>query len=182
MGYLSPGAATPSFQTVELIADKDMALFHMTDSRGAVPLSYVRREHWPLWIKFLESKKDAWWPIKIEEDIPSPLVEMTPNECPLPEPDNALSIELAGMVASGVLSPEEAMILKEDNSEDDSDGHYSDDDGSDDDSDSYDSEYDSDDDSDDEDGDANHLGFSADEMAGMLLRLEHSQRTQQQNQ
>ena len=159
-----------------------MALFHMTDSRGAVPLSYVRREHWPLWIKFLESKKDAWWPIKTEEDIPAPLVEMTPNECPLPEPDNALSIELTGMVASGVLSPEEAMILKEDNSEDDSDGHYSDDGDSDDDSDSDDSEYDSDDDSDDEDGDANHLGFSADEMAGMLLRLEHSQRNQQQNQ
>lgn len=151
-----------------------MALFHMTDSRGAVPLSYVRREHWPLWIKFLEAKKDAWWPIKTEEDMPAPLIEMAPNERPLPEPDNALTMELAGMVASGVISPEEAMLLKED----DSDGDYSD---SDDDSDDS-SGYDSDEDSDDENVDEYHLGFSADEMAGMLLRLEHSQKAQQQSQ
>ncbi|CAB9513974.1 ANK [Seminavis robusta] len=93
-------AAKPSFETVELIADKDIALFHMTDSRGAVPLSYVRREHWPLWIEFLESKKDLWWPPKTEEDKPAPLIDVAPNECPIPEPENALSIELAGMVAS----------------------------------------------------------------------------------
>jgi hypothetical protein len=34
----------------------------MTDVRGAVPLSYGRKEHWPAWIDYLESKKDILWP------------------------------------------------------------------------------------------------------------------------
>ena len=120
--FFVAGAARPSFQTVESIAQKDIALFHMTDSRGAVPLSYVRREHWPLWIKFFESKKDVWWPVKTEEDIPAPLTEMAPNECPLRDPENGLCLEQASMVASGVMTPEEAMILKDDDGEDESDG------------------------------------------------------------
>eukprot|EP00797_Seminavis_robusta_P029642 Sro5_g004530.1 ANK (352) ;mRNA; f:180454-181847 len=89
-------AATPSFDTVEKIANRDITLFHMTDSRGAVPLSYVRREHWPQWIEFLESKKDTWWPPVRGVDQPSVLVDVAPNEKPIPEPVNALSMELAG--------------------------------------------------------------------------------------
>lgn len=160
-------AATPSFETVELIATRDITLFHMTDSRGAVPLSYVRREHWPEWIEFLESKKDTWWPPIRGMDQPSVLVDVAPNERPIPRPENAFSNELAGMVASGVMTPVEAKMLmeedamEEDDSESDSDDEScSDSDEDDDDSDDDDdSESDSDDDSEyDSDGDDSSIG------------------------
>jgi Ankyrin repeats (3 copies) len=174
-------AAEPSFETVELIAAKDIALFHMTDSRGAVPLSYVRREHWPLWIEFLESKKDDWWPHKTEEDRPAPLIDVAPNERPVPEPENALSIELAGMVSSGRMSPKEAALLME---EDDDDEEDSDAEDSDDDDDSEEESDDDDDDDDDEEedeagGDDDLGGFSADDMANMLSRVQHSKQHKQ---
>lgn len=154
----------------------------MTDSRGAVPLSYVRREHWPLWIEFLESKKDVWWPPKTDEDMPSPLIDVAPNERPIPEPENALSIELAGMVASGVMSPEEAALLQEDDdeseSEEDDDDESVSDEGSEDDS-EYDSEEDSD--SDDDEDDEDLAGMSAHEMADMLKVLQHAKTQKSQN-
>lgn len=158
-------AAQPSFETVELIGDRDVALFHMTDSRGAVPLSYVRREHWPQWIDFLESKKDDWWPPKAEEDEPGPLIDVGPNELPVPDPPNALSIELASMVASGVMSPEEAILLKDDEYDyDDDDSSYS-----------SSSSEESDDDSLDDSAEQDVLeGFSLQEQANMLSRVEFS--------
>ena len=171
-------AAKPSFETVELIAAKDITLFHMTDSRGAVPLSYVRREHWPLWIDFFEAKKDEWWPPKAEEDIPSALIDVAPNERPITEPDNALTIELASMVASGVMTPEEAKLLMEDDEEDeasdddDEDSVSETDHGDSEDSDDV-SDYDSDD---DDDG---LEGFTADDMANMLSRLKYSKQQSQ---
>ena len=179
-------AAEPSFQTVELIAAKDIALFHMTDSRGAVPLSYVRRDHWPLWIEFLESKKDEWWPVRTEEDKPAPLVDVAPNERPVPEPANALSIELAGMVASGVMSPAEAALLMEgddDDDEEDSDDETSDDDqdvnSRDDDDDGSDDDEDSECEEEEDDEDDDMGGFSADDMANILSRLQHSKQHKQ---
>jgi len=165
-------AATPCFETVQMIADKDMALFHMTDSRGAVPLSYVRREHWPLWIEFLESKKDDWWPQKTEEDSPAPLIDVAPNERPIPGPINALSIELAGMVASGIMSPEEAALLQDDNIGFADESEYGDDD------DDEDDDGDSDDDSDDDEEEFDLEGFSATDIGNMLSRLEHSRKSQ----
>jgi len=165
-------AATPCFETVQMIADKDMALFHMTDSRGAVPLSYVRREHWPLWIEFLESKKDDWWPQQTEEDSPAPLIDVAPNERPIPRPINALSIELAGMVASGIMSPEEVALLQDDNIGFADESEYGDDDEDEDD------DGDSDDDSDGDEEEFDLEGFSATDIGNMLSRLEHSRKSQ----
>jgi hypothetical protein len=168
-------AATPSFATVELIANRDITLFHMTDSRGAVPLSYVRREHWPEWIEFLESKKDTWWPPIRGVDQPSVLVDVAPNERPIPEPENALSIELAGMVASGVMTPAEAKLLQEeDEAEDDSEDHSDDEEDN-----SDDEEDDSDDDEEDDSEDADSDDGSEcssddddeDEYAGMGMTM-----------
>lgn len=176
-------AATPSFATVELIANRDITLFHMTDSRGAVPLSYVRREHWPEWIEFLESKKDTWWPPIRGVDQPSVLVDVAPNERPIPEPENALSIELAGMVAAGVMTPAEAKLLQEededeDDSEEDSDDEEED---SDDDEDEEDgSEADSDEgsecssDDDDDDDDIAGMGMTMADMDDILKRVHYS--------
>jgi hypothetical protein len=140
-------AADPAFEVAEIILAADPRLFYMTDSRGAVPLTYVRKEHWPLWIEYLESKKDTIWPtrdLKSDGEEQSPPLTLTgANSLPMADPEKALTVELAAMVASGKMKPEEAQFLKyddtcetgSDDSEDDSD---------------YDSDYDSDDDSMDE--------------------------------
>jgi Ankyrin repeats (3 copies) len=171
-------AATPSFATVELIANLDITLFHMTDSRGAVPLSYVRREHWPEWIEFLESKKDTWWPPVRGVDQPSVLVDVAPNERPIPEPENALSIELAGMVASGVMTPAEAKLLQEeDEAEDDSEDSDDEEEDSDDDDDEEDgSDDDSECSSEDEDDDEEYkgMGITMADMDDILKRVNYA--------
>ena len=165
-------AAQPSFGTVERIANRDITLFHMTDSRGAVPLSYVRREHWPQWIDFLESKKDTWWPPITGADKPSELVDVAPNERVMPEPHNAMTVELASMVAAGVMKPDEAKSIMEDESrESHMSGSASDSYDSDDDDD--DSSYDSD--GDDDDDDYDELGMSMSDMNDILKRVSYSQ-------
>ena len=171
-------AATPSFDTVEQIASRDITLFHMTDSRGAVPLSYVRREHWSEWIDFLERKKDTWWPPITGEDEPSELVDVAPNERPIPEPANALTIELAGMVASGVMSPSEARYLQDQDMEDmdaTSSDEESDDDSSEDDSDDDDESS-----SVDEEEEFEALGMTRADMDDILKRMKYSNAQQVQ--
>lgn len=109
-------AAQPAFSTVQLILDGDPRLLHMSDSRGAVPLSYVRQEHWETWIQFLEAKKDVYWPVrdiaKEGEQGAPPLALLGANTKPVPNPKNALTVELTQMVASGRMRPEEAHLLK----------------------------------------------------------------------
>jgi hypothetical protein len=138
-------AADPAFEVADIILAADPRLFYMTDSRGAVPLTYVRKEHWPLWIEYLESKKDMLWPtrnIKIVGEEEAPILTLAgANSCPMPDPVKALTIELAAMVSSGKMKPEEAQFLKYDKGDDETCETGSDD--SDDDSD-YDSDYDSD--------------------------------------
>jgi len=139
-------AARPCFEVVDMILKSDRRLLHLTDCRGAVPLSYVRKDHWGAWLEFLESKKDVYWPqrntrVDGEEGAPE-LANFEPNSRPLVNPANALPAELAAMVASGRMNADEAKFLLIDEKGDDptaeeSDGEWS---GSDDDSD-----YDSDD-------------------------------------
>jgi hypothetical protein len=109
-------AAEPAFEVVKMILAKDSRLFHMIDSRDRLPLGYVREEHWPHWIEFLEAHKDVYWPHR-PTDQPEPpprLCQQGSNTRPLPDPPNALSIEMATLVAAGRMSPEEAQMLKSD--------------------------------------------------------------------
>jgi hypothetical protein len=160
-------AADPAFDVAELILAADPRLFYMTDTRGAVPLSYVRKEHWPAWIDYLESKKDILWPkrnLKIdgEEEAPA-LTLLDANSRPLKDPENALSIKLATMVASGKMKPEEAQYLKMDTTESTSACDFSDSEDGDED----DSDYDCDDDDDDDSLDE---GEMTDILQDMALR------------
>jgi hypothetical protein len=153
-------AADPAFEVAEIILAADPRLFYMTDSRGAVPLSYVRKEHWPLWIEYLESKKDMLWPtrnIKIvgEEEAPT-LTLSGANSRPLQDPENAVPVELAAMIASGKMTPGEAQFLKDDKTESTCDF-----------SDSEDEDDDSDYDSDEEDDFGMDVGQMADILNGM---------------
>jgi hypothetical protein len=152
-------AAKPAFDVAEYILEIDVRLMQMTDCRGATPLSYVRKEHWAFWIEFLEQKKDIFWPkrdlAKDGEEEPPALAMLGVSTLPLPAPVNALTLELADMVVSGKMQPEEAKFLQYDQG--DGDTCDSSDDGS---------EYDSDYDSDDSDS-----SFDEDEMAGILSNL-----------
>ena len=151
-------AANPSFATVNIILKEDVHLTHMIDARGHVPLNYVREEHWSEFNTFLEEHKDTYWPVDRDalfKKAHPPLTKEGVNSRPLPDPANALSIELAKMVASGRLKPDEAMYLHQaDNATqatDEDDASFSDDDSDydDDDSESYYSEDELDDELDD---------------------------------
>lgn len=121
--------ADPSFDTVQLILDSDKHLVQMMDCRGTAPLAYVKPENYQKWTDFLESKLDRFWPkrdVKTEgEERPPPMVLRPPHSLPIPDPEHALPVEVAVMVANGQMSPEEAMFLDESS---DSESDYSDED------------------------------------------------------
>ena len=171
-------AVPPAFEVVKMILKEDVRLFHMIDSRDRLPLGYVREEDWPTWIDFLDAHKDVYWPTRNtdREEEPPRLTREGCNTRPLPDPVNALSLELTEMVATGRMKPEEAIFLHTDattssgetkeKSEDnttvclsDADDSFSSDYDSDYDSDEYGSEYDGDDD------------FFEDDMEGLLADM-----------
>jgi ankyrin repeat protein len=154
-------ASEPNIETVDLLLEQDVSLIHMTDCRGFLPLSYVKKDHWDLWIDFFESRKDKYWPIievftrdangkKERVKLCSELVHHRPDSRPLPDPINALPLDLAAMVASGTIRPEEATYLRkrrengleDDDTTEEEDDEVDDDDDASDSSDSSDSSID----------------------------------------
>jgi hypothetical protein len=111
--------AEPSFPTVELLLQHDVRLLHIQDARGSLPLQYVHKDHWPAWIDYLESIMDTFWKPRSVlldgEQGPPALVLQAPNSRPLPDPPNALSLDLACLVAAGKIDPSEVMIAESDN-------------------------------------------------------------------
>ena len=166
-------AANPAFDVVTTLLNMDVTLLQMSDCRGFLPLSYVRKDHWNQWNTYIDSIKDTYFPIlSYQNGIPSTttdgstiavtqLVDQAPNTRLIPDPENALSFDLANMVVSGKMKPKEALYLQDlrikkkamdekaehDVEDDDDDDDSSDSDSnSSDDSDSDDSESESDDD------------------------------------
>ena len=43
----------PSLAVVTMLLARDPGMIHLADARGATPLAYVRREHFPVWRAFL---------------------------------------------------------------------------------------------------------------------------------
>jgi len=111
-------AASPCFEVVEIILREDRRMLHLMDSHGAVPLTYVRKDHWPQWLEFLASKNNEYWParnVKVHgEEEPPELTMWPPNSRPIPEPKSGLTPEMAAMVASGKMEPCEAEFLRYD--------------------------------------------------------------------
>ena len=120
-------ASDPSFETVEMIIKEDPRLLHMTDCRDSPPLAYIQSQHWSLWNRFFDAIEDKYWPRRdLERDGkegPPLLTQQKEQSRPLPDPQNALSLELARMVASGKLAANEAVLLRDhdDNEDDDND-------------------------------------------------------------
>ena len=110
--------AEPSFECVLMILDSDKNLLNLCDARGTTPLGYVSKANYGKWIEFLESKLDRFWPARdVEtegEERPPALTSRPPHSIPVPDPVHALPLEVAAMVASGQMEPEEAIYLEED--------------------------------------------------------------------
>lgn len=161
-------AANPAFNVVEILmrsVKSSHYLFHMTDARGCTPLDYIRKEHWTEWIEYLQQKKNDFWPTDGAKSRPE-LLQLPPNSRPVPNPTDALPINLAKMVAAGRMKPEEARILMEEESDEEND---EDEDDEDNDKDS-DSSYNDEDDFDDDSSSYDDLDDSSslEEMADML--------------
>lgn len=109
----------PSFEIVELLLRKDRNLLLLRDRHGATPLAYIPRDQWGIWIDFFYSKRDVFWPRRNKrldgvEETPAKFLEK-PNSRPLENPPNALTTEIAAMVAEGKFTPDEARRIMEDN-------------------------------------------------------------------
>jgi ankyrin repeat protein len=151
-------APEPNFEIVEVLLQKDVRMLNLLDGRKQTPLSYVRREIWKPWKKFLHSKIDQYWPqrdVAIEgPEAPPELVQQEPNSRKIPVPKEALPLELASMVAQGKMDPAEAQFLR----------HIDDDDNT---SSSSEEEGTQDDSSDSDESDSD-FSFDEDEMAEIL--------------
>lgn len=113
--------AEPSFDCVKLILNHDARLLHIVDCRGSSPLSYVKREHWKQWIEFFRSKADTYWPArdisKEGEQTPPTLAEAAAHSVPISDPKNAIPEELAVLISSGKLDPNEFLRRKKEATE-----------------------------------------------------------------
>lgn len=81
-----PGNQKTNFDMIEFIAKVDIRLFHLADTKGNVPLSYIPRNQWGMYNEFIESLLlDKYWPgrrailMKYGEEAPPPLAVSKPN-------------------------------------------------------------------------------------------------------
>ena len=198
-------ASKPCFDVVQMILKVDARMLFLQDCRGATPLSYVPKKDWHAWLQFLESVKDDFWPQRDvskqgEQGLPD-LVQSPPHSRPVPDPANALSVELAAMLVSQRITPEESVLLAKegcstsdelllsftsDDASDEREGYgaegeigdedKSDDDGEDEDEFEDDDEDDEDeDDEDDEDEDDDCSSICTNDIESILERLSHLQ-------
>jgi hypothetical protein len=95
----------PHFDVVDLILERDPRLLFVADCRGATPLQYVPRKDWGGWVRFLEGRKDVYWPPRDARrdgpQPPPPLALLKPNARPVPDPPRSLGPERARLAASG---------------------------------------------------------------------------------
>ena len=120
-------ADPPCMDSARLLLKADARLLFVLDVHGRMPLEYVGKQHQGRWIDFLEGVKDEMWPIERvtmgEEYFPEARWtkrnggdehnaggSSTPSEenNDIPNPKDALSLELAEKVASGHIMMQEA--------------------------------------------------------------------------
>jgi len=103
--------AEPNFETVELILNTDIRLLNVVDCRGSSPLSYVKRDHWMKWIAYFQSRAERYWSPRdiknVGEQPPPPLCNEKPHSRPIPDPMDAISLEVAQLIASGRMEPDD---------------------------------------------------------------------------
>ena len=107
-------AAHPCFDVITKILKHDNFLFFMKDKRGALPLSYVHKSDWGQWRDWFDANIDKFYPASHAEIFcPSELAVLPPNSFPVPDGRSDLPLDLVRMIASGDMSPREALIMAE---------------------------------------------------------------------
>lgn len=108
------GSSKPSFETFEMILEEDTSMIFMKDYTGSLPLSYIRKGQYSVWIQYLETVLDVYWPhLKGHKHELSQLMFLPTNTRPMPDPEFPLPIRLCKLVASGRMEPDEAMIAND---------------------------------------------------------------------
>ena len=113
-------AGTPNFDIVGMLLDKDKSMLRVKDRGGRTPLEYLIPAKWEAWTNFLIRWKEVYWPPRqggpgpAEWDERSRLlvIEAGPGDS-LPDPAGSLSLEIATLVASGKIKPDEAAAFFE---------------------------------------------------------------------
>jgi hypothetical protein len=113
------GSSKPSFETFEMILELDLSMIFTKDCSGKTPLAYVRKGQHSIWIEYLKTVLDVYWPpLKGEKHELSALMFLPANSHPMPNPECALPTKLCKMVASGRMEPQLAVIANGDPSGD----------------------------------------------------------------
>mmetsp|Transcript_14309 Transcript_14309/g.28676 ORF Transcript_14309/g.28676 Transcript_14309/m.28676 type:complete len:380 (+) Transcript_14309:125-1264(+) len=108
--------SSPNFETITLLLEQDPWLLCIADSRGASPLNYVRKAHWAVWIGYIDSVSDKYWPVlndngdgvvQLDQPVVPPLCCEKPNSRPITHPQDTLSSDVVEMISSGKLDPQD---------------------------------------------------------------------------
>lgn len=104
---------TPNFSIVDILTANDARLFSLADDEGKTPLDHVPMKHWSAWIDYLYVRRDKYWPrrlVRVDgKEGPPPLVLQGANSRPLPDPEEALALDLVSLMVSGDMTPETAV-------------------------------------------------------------------------
>lgn len=88
------------------ILKRDKIQFFLEDNNGQTPLEYVPSKLTTQWIAYLDIHKDELFPKK-----GPPLAVTKRDQFHLPDPPNAVSVDLARLLSSGQLQPEQLAQL-----------------------------------------------------------------------
>jgi hypothetical protein len=111
-------ASDGTFEIVTAVLDRvGTDILRVTDKNGKTPLQYLTVDKWPRWVSYLESKRDVYFPQR--ESIGDISVDSQPPRCSsirkgktpgvdltVVDPPNSISPEIAILVSSGKISPE----------------------------------------------------------------------------
>ena len=93
-------------RSAELILDTNWKQILVEDNHGRCPLDYVRKQDYPVWIEFLRSKMDVYWPIGgVDRNLlPSVIHE---EGVPL------ISLDLVSAIANGDVDLDTFVVMDE---------------------------------------------------------------------
>jgi hypothetical protein len=103
-------ASTFSRPIVDAILERDPIQLMIEDKHGQTPLEYVRADLASDWIEYLEANIYKYWGTKVPQ-LSSP----KPNRPggTLPDPQNAIPVNLASLVSAGKITPEQVIPMIE---------------------------------------------------------------------
>jgi hypothetical protein len=105
---------TPSFEIVEILLQKDRQILLVADTRGDLPLTYVKDENWSAFTSLIVQEKDIFWPDKLFGEpnrSGKDLLSLAPNSVHIRDPKKPLSVHMAKLLAQGKMTPGEVDFL-----------------------------------------------------------------------